>query len=96
MSLKTFHIVFITMSFLLAVAFGAWCLRVADAEGEGPWRIAAMASFAAAAALVVYGVWFLRKLRRLEEDAARKKTSPIGGGPPGDRGGTRAARHVGL
>jgi hypothetical protein len=95
MSLKSFHIVFITMSCALALAFGVWCLRVSRAEGEGPWMPAAMTSFAAAAALIVYGIWFLKKLRRWEEDAARRKTTPIGG-PPGDAGGTRASRHAGL
>jgi hypothetical protein len=90
MSLKGFHIVFITASFALAVAFGLWCL------GEGPGMPAAVASFAVAAALIGYGFWFLKKLRKWEEDAARRKTTPIGSRSDSDAGGTRASSHAGL
>jgi len=57
MSLKGFHVLFITASILLAVGMGAWCLP------EHPF--AAAAAFAVAAALVVYGTWFLKKARSL-------------------------------
>ncbi len=64
MSLKTFHILFVTVSSLLAFGFGVWSLNnyfggsnaVADlAMGAG--------SLLAGVALVVYGKYFLKKLK---------------------------------
>ena len=57
MSLKGFHVVFISASVLLALGLGAWCLP--------EHRAAAVASFAVAALLVVYETWFLKKSRSL-------------------------------
>ncbi|HZN54937.1 MAG TPA: hypothetical protein VFB67_06400 [Candidatus Polarisedimenticolaceae bacterium] len=57
MSLKGFHVLFISASVLLAIGMGAWCLPTNKA--------AALASFATAALLVAYESWFLRKARRL-------------------------------
>jgi len=64
MSLKAFHILFVTVSSLLALGFGVWSLNnyfggshaVADlAMGAG--------SLLAGVALVVYGKYFLKKLK---------------------------------
>jgi hypothetical protein len=65
MSLKGFHIVFITFSTLLALGVGAWCLWVNLVVGAPVYLPGAIASFAIAAALVVYGVWFYKKMKRL-------------------------------
>jgi uncharacterized protein (DUF58 family) len=65
MSLKGFHIVFITFSTLLALGAGAWCLWVDSIHGSPSFRAGAIFSFVMAAALVVYGVWFWRKMKRL-------------------------------
>ncbi len=65
MSLKGFHIVFITVSTLLALGVGAWCLWVNSVEGAPVFRIGAFCSFVAAVALMIYGVWFYRKMKRL-------------------------------
>ena len=65
MSLKGFHIVFISVSTLLALGVGAWCLWVASVEGAGIFQLGAYCSFFAALALVSYGVWFYRKMKRL-------------------------------
>lgn len=65
MSLKGFHIVFITVSTLLALGAGAWCLWVDSVHGSPAFRLGAICSFVAAAALVTYGIWFLRKMKRL-------------------------------
>ena len=54
MSLKGFHIVFIIFSTLLALV-----------EGAPVYLTGAIASFGCAIALVVYGVWFYRKMKRL-------------------------------
>jgi hypothetical protein len=65
MSLKGFHIVFIVFSTLLALGLGSWCLWVDLVEGTPIFLAGAIASFASAVALVVYGVWFYRKMKRL-------------------------------
>lgn len=64
MNLKSFHLLFIAASAALALLFGAWCWRSAAAH-DGVFRAAAAGSFAAAAGLVVYGGWFVAKMRRL-------------------------------
>lgn len=64
MSLKAFHVVFITLSTLLAIGFGFWSLHDHQMHGGGIGAMAlAILSFVVAVALVVYGVWFLRKLK---------------------------------
>ena len=65
MSLKGFHIVFIVFSTLLALALGAWCIWVNLVEGAPVFLAGAIASFLCAIALVIYGVWFYRKMKRL-------------------------------
>ena len=64
MNLKAFHIFFIAAATLLAGGLGVWCLREHAAAGDGAGiLVGAVASFAAAAGLVAYGAWFLRKMR---------------------------------
>ncbi len=65
MSLKGFHIVFIVFSTLLALGCGAWCIWVDMVEGAPVFLAGAIASFVCAVGLVVYGVWFYRKMKRL-------------------------------
>jgi hypothetical protein len=65
MSLKGFHIVFIIFSTLLALGIGAWCIWVNLVEGEPVYLAGAIFSFVAAVALMIYGVWFYRKMKRL-------------------------------
>ncbi len=65
MSLKAFHIVFIVFSTLLALGVGAWCIWVDLVEGMPIYLTGAIVSFATAVALLVYGVWFYRKMKRL-------------------------------
>ena len=65
MSLKAFHFVFIVCSTLLALGLGFWCVWVNLVEGNSMYLGGAIASFAAAVAFVVYGVWFYRKMKRL-------------------------------
>ena len=65
MSLKGFHIVFIVFSTLLALGLGAWCIWVNLVEGTPVFLAGAVASFAVAIALIVYGFWFYRKMKRL-------------------------------
>ena len=65
MSLKGFHIVFIIFSTLLALGCGAWCIWVNLVEGAPVYLAGAVASFIVAVALIIYGVWFYRKMKRL-------------------------------
>jgi hypothetical protein len=65
MTLKGFHILFITVSTLLALGVAAWCLWVNSVEGAPVFRMGAIGAFAAAVVLVIYGVWFYRKMKRL-------------------------------
>jgi len=64
MSLKGFHVVFVTASALLAFGFAAWCFGAEPDAGAG--RIVAGAtSVAAGIGLVFYEAWFLKKMRGL-------------------------------
>ncbi|MDB6147279.1 MAG: hypothetical protein JWO45_943 [Spartobacteria bacterium] len=65
MSLKAFHIVFIVFSTLLALGLGAWCVWVNLVEGVPVYLAGAIGSFGCAIGLVIYGVWFYRKMKRL-------------------------------
>jgi hypothetical protein len=65
MSLKGFHIVFILFSTLLALGCGGWCIWLDLVEGAPVYLAGAIASFASAFALIIYGIWFYRKMKRL-------------------------------
>ena len=65
MSLKGFHIVFVVFSTLLALGVGGWCVWVDLVAGAPVYLAGAIASFACAVALIIYGIWFYRKMKRL-------------------------------
>jgi hypothetical protein len=65
MSLRGFHIVFIFFSTLLALGCGAWCIWVDLVEGAPIYLAGAVASFHRDIALIIYGVCFYRKMKRL-------------------------------
>lgn len=58
MSLKWFHIVFVSLSMVVSIWFGVWGLF-------NQQIVLAVLSLAGSAALCVYGNYFLRKVRRL-------------------------------
>ena len=58
MSLKWFHIVFISLSMLRSLGFGVWAMFNSEI-GLG------VASLAASAGLCIYGNYFFAKARRL-------------------------------
>jgi hypothetical protein len=65
MNLRMVHAFLILMSAALAVLFGVWCLSLYG-RGDGVASLlAAVASFAVSAGLLVYDSWFLRKTRTL-------------------------------
>jgi hypothetical protein len=63
MSLKAFHLVFITAAVALAVWLGIWALGEGRDTGSGGMTALGVASIVAAVALVGYEVWFLRKTK---------------------------------
>jgi hypothetical protein len=65
MSLKAFHLFFIFISMVLALGLGSWCIWVDLVEGAPIYLAGAIASFASAVGLFVYGIWFYRKMKRL-------------------------------
>ena len=63
MSLKAFHIAFITLSTALAVLVGLWSLGLGQSHGGAAHPALAVGAFAVGVGLPVYGVWFLKKMR---------------------------------
>ena len=65
MSLKAFHVVFISFSILLALGFGGWLVAQYRQSGEPLWLVAGILSFAVAVSLVFYERAFLKKTRNI-------------------------------
>ncbi|MCH7812905.1 MAG: hypothetical protein IID40_02675 [Planctomycetes bacterium] len=63
MSLKAFHVFFVALSVLLAAGFGGWALNEYRNEGGVANLILGVTSLLGGIGLIVYGRWFLRKLR---------------------------------
>ena len=66
MSLKSFHIFFIVMSTIFALGLGSWAVREYRRIDGTQNLVMAVLAFVGAAVLVVYGRWFLYKLKGLE------------------------------
>jgi len=66
MSLKTFHVIFITLASLMLFGFGGWMWRAyrgpEGAASDLAWAIAALA---AGVGLLVYEGFFLKKLKNV-------------------------------
>ena len=65
MSLKAFHIFFLIVSIFCSLFFGMWAVNDWRATGETGTLVLGILSFVALAALIPYGIWFLRKLRNV-------------------------------
>ena len=66
MSLKAFHVIFITSSSLMLFGFGAWMLRAyRSPEGAVSDLVWAVAALTAAVGLLVYEGFFLKKLKNV-------------------------------
>lgn len=63
MSLKAFHIVFVTVSMLLAGGFGLWAILQYRSTGDVGLLFGGVVSVLIFIAMGVYGRWFLRKLK---------------------------------
>jgi hypothetical protein len=68
MSLKTFHAIFISISVLLCLGFGAWCAGSDQAHGHTAYMVAEYVSFGLSIVLVMYEIWFLRKFKDLDAE----------------------------
>ena len=67
MSLKHIHVVFITAATALSVVFGTWCYAQWKVDGGTGMLAGAAGAAATAVGLLIYGRWFLVKMRTLGE-----------------------------
>jgi len=65
MSLRFFHILFITVSSLMCLVVGVWAIDAYRTDGAASWMALAALAFAGGGVLVVYGNRFLQKTRKL-------------------------------
>jgi hypothetical protein len=65
MSLKSFHVLFITASVLLALALAAWCFGMGDPSGAPRTTAGGAAAVVGGLVLAGYEAWFVRKARGL-------------------------------
>jgi len=63
MSLKAFHIVFVTLSALLAVWFSVWSFGQYSAGAGTLYLVFGLCGAILVVALIVYGFWFLKKMK---------------------------------
>ena len=66
MSLKAFHLIFISASTALAFGCGIWGLKDFFSEGGGIWDLVfGLGSLAAGVGLILYERYFLKKLKKV-------------------------------
>lgn len=65
MSLRQFHILFVTVVTSLFAGLGGWALLVYREERGATLLWLGTGSLALALLVVIYGIWFLRKTRRM-------------------------------
>ena len=65
MSLKAFHLVFLVAATLCSASFGAWSIHQYSATGAVQYALLAALGLGLAVALPIYGVWFLKKTRKV-------------------------------
>ena len=63
MSLKAFHLVFITAAILLSFGFGIWLAKNFFSTGGAGNLDSALLSFGAGIGLIVYELYFLKKTK---------------------------------
>ncbi len=73
MSLRKFHILFISVSVLLTFGYGGWSLRFYANEGGGIYLTMGLLSLLAGVGLLVYGRWFLREVHSRDDDDKRRR-----------------------
>ncbi len=66
MSLKAFHLVFITAATALAFGCAVWGLKDFFSEGGGAWNLVfGLGALGAGVGLVLYERYFLKKLKKV-------------------------------
>jgi len=65
MSLRAFHLFFITLSVVLTAFFAAWAAGQYQRTREVSYVVTAVASLTSGVGLVIYGAAFQRKTRKL-------------------------------
>ena len=65
MSIKVVHFIFITLSTLLAFGFGAWCVSAYLRDRNDLYIGMGVTSVLAGVGLIVYGIRFRQKIKRL-------------------------------
>ena len=65
MSLKAFHIFFITISVLCAFGFGAWLFEQYTQSGKSITMLFGVVSLGVGFGLIIYGIKFLKKLKHV-------------------------------
>jgi cytochrome bd-type quinol oxidase subunit 1 len=63
MSLKFFHVVFVTTATVLSLAGAHWAFQIYQQSQRLEMKVVGVSSILIAVALLVYGVWFYRKLQ---------------------------------
>ena len=63
MSLRDFHIVFVTASILCSIGFGWWAVNQHALLHGWTYLTTAIASFLVAGGLVIYEVLFIKKIK---------------------------------
>jgi flagellar biogenesis protein FliO len=67
MSLKAFHLVFISLAVLLAFGFGAWLVkRFCSPEGRGWDLVFGILSVGVGVGLILYERYFLKKTKDMD------------------------------
>ncbi len=65
MSLKTFHILFITCAILSSLAMTWWAVAQLKESGGAEFVMSALTSFALAVGLTVYEINFIKKTKKI-------------------------------
>jgi hypothetical protein len=68
MSLKYFHMIFVTAATLLCFGFAAWCFFSPDSPHTTAYTIAGVAAVFAGVAVMIYGTWVWKKLKKIPMD----------------------------
>jgi predicted Co/Zn/Cd cation transporter (cation efflux family) len=65
MSLRAFHLLFVTMSVILAAFVAAWAVEQYQLEHEMQYAVTCVMAIVTSGVLVAYGALFQRKTRNL-------------------------------
>ena len=65
MSLRVFHLFFITLATLLSFGFGGWSYENYQVQKTGLDLWLAIGGGAVGVALIVYGIWFVKKSKKI-------------------------------